>query len=111
MKIIIKWLTLSLSVFAAGYFIAGVVVADYWVALLAGAILLFINVLIKPIVKILTLPLSVITFGLFGFILNALFFLFVSQLIGGFTVIGFVPALFGSILVSVLVWLSNIILK
>jgi putative membrane protein len=110
-KIIIKWLILSISVFASGYFVAGIVVADYWVALLAGAILLLINILVKPIVKILTLPLTIISFGLFGLILNAIFFIFVSQLIGGFSVVGFIPALYGSILVSILVWLSDKILN
>lgn len=109
-KTLFKLLILSLSVFATGYFISGVFVASFWVAILAGAILLLINSVVKPIVKLLTLPLSIITFGLFGFILNALFFLFVSQIIGGFSVAGFLPALWGSILVSVLAWLSDKIL-
>ncbi len=111
MKVILKWIILSLAVFGAGYAIAGVFVADIWVAVLAGAILLFINVIIKPIVKILTLPLTVISFGLFGFVLNALFFFFVSKLIGGFDVVGFLPALWGSIVVSVLTWIADKILN
>jgi putative membrane protein len=106
-RVIFKWIILSLSVYAAGYFVAGVFVADFWVAALAGAILLFINTLVKPVIKILTLPLMVVTFGLFSLVLNGLFFMFVSQIISGLSVSGFAPAIWGSVIVSVLTWLAE----
>lgn len=91
-----------MAVYAAGYFLSGIFVMDLWAALFAGAALMIINAIVRPVIKLLTLPLNIITFGIFGIILNGLFFLFVSQLINGFTVVGFLPALWGSIVVSLL---------
>ena len=65
-------------------------------------ILGILNILVKPILVILTLPITIVTLGLFIFVINAFIFLFVASLIEGFTVDGFIPALIGSILVSVI---------
>lgn len=110
MKIILHWLILSAAIFASAYFIPGISISGIPQALLAAAVLLFINTLIKPIVKILTLPITILTLGLFALILNGLFFWFVAGLIQGFTVTGFMAAFWGALLVSVINWIGNKVL-
>jgi putative membrane protein len=96
-----------LAVLAADYLIAGIHLDGITTALIAGAALTIIQVIIKPIVKILTLPITIITLGLFLLVLNALFFWFVSGLVPGMTVDTFMAALLGSLVVSVLNWLFD----
>lgn len=96
-----------LAVLAADYLIAGIHLDGITTALIAGAALTIVQVIIKPIVKILTLPITLITLGLFLLILNALFFWFVSGLVPGMTVDTFTAALLGSLVVSVLNWLFD----
>jgi putative membrane protein len=107
MEKLFTWLVLTGAVYAAGYFVPGVHVASLWVAMLAGALLLFINTLIKPILKILALPLMIVTFGLFSLVLNGLFFLFVSEIISGLTIDNFTAAIIGSLIISILAWLAE----
>lgn len=110
MKTFFKWLILSGSVFLSGVLVAGVFVDSVWVAILAGAGSLFINTIIKPVAKFITLPLTIISFGLFGFVLNAIFYYLLALIIPGFTIVGFVPALIGSIIVSIFAWISDKVL-
>jgi len=109
MKIIKHVLLISIAVFAASYFVEGVVVNPFWVSLIAGAVLTVINFLVKPIIKILTLPINIITLGLFSIVINAGIFWFIGNgdLIKGFSVNGWEPALYGSIIVSVITWLGD----
>jgi putative membrane protein len=76
-------------------------------AFLAVLVLTLVNALIRPVVKLLTLPLSCITFGLFGFVINALMFYLVGQLDIGLRVGGIVPALFGSVVTSIIFGILN----
>ncbi len=96
-----------LAVLAADYLIGGIHLDGITTALIAGFALTIVQVIIKPIVKILTLPITLITLGLFLLILNALFFWFVSGLVPGMTVDTFTAALLGSLVVSVLNWLFD----
>lgn len=96
-----------LAVLAADYLVAGIHVDTVVTALIAGAALTIIQIIVKPIVKILTLPITLITLGLFLLVLNALFFWFVSSLVPGMTVDSFVAAFLGSLIVSVLNWLFD----
>lgn len=96
-----------LAVLAADYLVAGIHLDGITTALIAGAALTIIQTIIKPIVKILTLPITLITLGLFLLILNALFFWFVSGLVPGMTVDTFIAAFLGSLVVSALNWLFD----
>jgi putative membrane protein len=80
------------------------------VALLAGLVLGLINLLIKPVLSILTIPINIITLGVFGIILNALLFWAASYFVSGFIITGFFAALLGSILVSVVLWLAHLLI-
>lgn len=110
MKIVIHWLILSAAVFVTPYVVSGIHVDTVITAIIVGAVLGFINLIIKPIVKLLTLPINILTLGLFGLLLNGLFFWFVAVLIKGFTVDTFVTALIGAFIVSVLNWIGDKIL-
>ena len=91
--------------------VAGTAQAGGWVTILLVALVWSVVVIvIKPVLSILTLPITLITFGLFSFILNALLFLLVAAIVPGFTVAGFIPALLGAIVLSVLTWLIHQIL-
>jgi putative membrane protein len=96
-----------MSVIASAQFVEGVEVDGITAAAVAGLALVIMYKVIKPILKILTLPLNIITLGLFSVILNGLMFWFVGEVITGFTVAGLLPALFGSIFVSVLNWIAD----
>lgn len=106
-KLLLRFVFLTLAVFVADYLIAGIH-TDTWVTIvIAGAILTIIHTIIKPIVKILTLPINLITLGLFALILNAVFFWFVSGLVPGMEVDSFVAALLGSVVVSIMNWMAG----
>ncbi|MFX7052616.1 phage holin family protein, partial [Acinetobacter baumannii] len=78
----------------------GIEVRGFGSAMIAAAVLAIINTLIRPILVLLTLPVTLLTLGLFIFVINALLFLFVSNLLSGFVVSGFWTALLGSLLYS-----------
>ncbi len=85
-------------------FIQGIVVADFYTAAIVAVIWGLISITIRPILGLLTLPINLITFGLFSFILNALLFWFVASFVQGFEVAGFVAALLGSVVLTVVSW-------
>ncbi len=101
MKLIIKWLLSAAALLAVAHFYSGVVITSYMAALIAAFVIGLLNTIVRPIFVILTLPVTVITLGLFLFVINALMFYMASGLIGGFQVKGFTAALIGSLLYSV----------
>ncbi|MCU0660335.1 MAG: phage holin family protein [Candidatus Pacebacteria bacterium] len=107
MKIILHWIILAAAVFVMPYFIPAISVATIVTALIVGACLMFINLIIHPIVGILTLPINLITFGLFSLLLNVLFFYFISTFVSGFTIGTLTAAFWGALVVSVINWVSD----
>ena len=101
----IRWLILTASIVAASYLIDGIVVDGFFSAFFAAAALGVLNACIRPVLFLLTLPVNVLTFGLFTFVINAFLLKSVSLLIPGFYVEGFFPAVFGSLAISVVNWL------
>lgn len=98
---------LILAVIAAAYFVPGIEVVGVLPAVIAGAVLVFLHTIIKPIIKILTLPINLLTLGIFALVLNGLFFWLVSGVVSGFSVETFTDALWGSVIVSILNWLAD----
>ena len=84
---------------------------DLLTLLAAGAIFGVFNLIVRPLALLLSLPLLILTLGLFYFILNALLLWVASAIIPGYTVAGFVPALIGSLVVTVVNWLLGVLLK
>jgi putative membrane protein len=99
-KFIANWLLHALALYLVAAIIPGIHLSGFGTAIVAIAVISLINVLIKPVLIILTLPINILTLGLFTFVINALLFIFASHLTPGFTVNGFGIALLGSILYS-----------
>jgi putative membrane protein len=102
MRIIIKWLLSALALLAVAYLYSGVQVASFGSALIAAAVIGLLNMIVRPVLVVLTLPVTIVTLGLFLFVINALLFWAASGLLGGFHVSGFLAALIGSLLYSLL---------
>lgn len=107
MKLLLRFILLTAAVYLADYFIAGIHLDGWMSILVAGVALTIIQVIVKPIVKVLTIPITILTLGLFLLVLNALFFWFVSGLIPGMTVDTFMAAFLGSLIVSVMNWIAD----
>lgn len=107
MDILIKILVNGLAVFATAYILPGVHVENFVTAIIVGVVLGIINAFVKPILVILTLPITIVTLGLFYLVLNALLILLVSQIVPGFTIDSFWWALLFGFVMSVVSWLLN----
>ncbi len=102
MKFILKWLCSAAALLAVAYLYAGVQVTSFQGALIAAAVLGVLNTLVRPLLVLLTLPVTVVTLGLFLFVINALMFWAAASLVSGLNVSGFGAALIGSLIYSVL---------
>ena len=96
-----------MAVFLAATLVPGIRVSGPGVALLAGIILGVVNAVIKPVLFVLTLPVTILTLGLFIFVVNAICLALVAWLVPGFTLSGFPSALGGAIVISVVSWSLN----
>jgi putative membrane protein len=103
--ILLRWLVLTLSIFATSYLLDGIYVSGFMSAFFAAAILGILNAFFRPILLILTLPINILSLGLFTFVLNALLLMMVAGVISGFGIAGFWSAVFGSLLISLISWL------
>ena len=107
MKLIVHFLGTVLAVLLAAYVVPGFVVTDFYIASIVAALLGFLNLTLKPILTLLTLPLNIITLGLFSFVINAGILLLIASFVQGFEVHGFVPALIGAVLIAVVSWVLH----
>jgi putative membrane protein len=105
MKIILHWILISIAVYATTFIVSGIKVDPIYMALIVGACLTLFNMFIKPIVNILTLPINLITLGIFSLVINGVLFWYLGTLIKGFEVTTFTAAFVGALLVSVINWL------
>lgn len=97
-----RWLIYSVIIYLTCWFLSGIRVDSFWTAIVVAAVLSAVNVFIKPFFFITTLPLTIVTLGLFYFVINALMLLIVSSLVSGFVVTSFGAALPGSLMISIL---------
>lgn len=112
MKIILHWIALSIAVWVTTKVLSGININPLWVVLIIGACLTLVNMFIKPIINILTLPLNIITLGLFSLVINGVIFWYLgSGVIQGFTVETFSAAFIGALVVSILNWLITKIFR
>lgn len=106
-SLLLRWLLSALALLAVAYLYPGVRVESFFAAVIAALVLGLVNALIRPILVLLTLPVTIITLGLFLFVINAGLFWFVAQVVKGFSVDGFLSALVGSILYSLVTLLVS----
>ena len=100
MKTLIRWFLLAAALLLVAHLYSGVAVTSFSSALIAALVLGLLNTLLRPILVLLTLPVTVITLGLFLFVINALMFWFAANMLPGLHVTGFSAALIGSLIYS-----------
>ena len=110
MRLVLVWVLNAIALLAVAYLYPGVQVQDWLSAAIAALVLGLANTIIKPILVILTLPVTIVTLGLFLFVINALLFWGVSNVVTGFHVNGFWAALIGAILYSIIGWLLSMLI-
>jgi putative membrane protein len=104
-----QWLMSSLAVMVMAQVVPGITVQNFAAALVAALVIGVINMLVWPIMVFLTIPLTVLSFGLFLFVVNGLALKLSAGLTPGFTIVGFLPAILGSIVLSLIGWIVRFV--
>ncbi len=108
MKWIVKFLAVSGALFLTPSLISGIEVSSWWpTAFIAAFLLALLNITVRPVLALLTLPINLLTLGLFTFVLNALIF-WILNFIDGISIDGFVPALLGSLVITIVKWIVDL---
>ena len=110
MKLLLAWIINTVSLIAVAYLVPSISVSGFGAALVAALVLGLVNTFIRPILVLLTLPVTIVTLGLFIFVINGLLFWFVGSFIEGFVVAGFWAGVFGAIVYSLISWLLSALL-
>lgn len=105
--LIVRWLTLTLAIIATAYLLDGIRISGFGAALAAAVLLSVLNAFFRPIAILLTLPINVLSLGLFTFVINALMIKMVSGVVPGFEVRGFWTSVIGALVISLISWLLN----
>lgn len=103
----VRWLILTAAIMVCSYLLDGIQVSGFFSAFFAAAMLGVLNAFFRPILIILTLPINILSLGLFTFVINALMLKMASGVISGFDVRGFWTAVFGSLVISIVSWLLS----
>ena len=111
MKMLFRWIINAGALLLIAEFLPGVFVSGWYSALIVALILGLVNIILKPILIFFTLPINIITLGLFTLFINAFLFWFVSTFIKGFIVFGFWSAFIGALFMSLTNWLVHDLLK
>ena len=109
--LLLRWLIQTIAIFLAAYVLKGIDVTGFVPALAAAAILGILNAFVRPLLLLLTLPLNILSLGLFTFVINAFLLKIASLVIEGFTVEGFWAALLGSLFISFVSALLNLFVR
>ena len=107
LQFILTWLATAVSLFLTAFIVPGVTVVSFSSAIVGAAVLGLVNAIVKPILILFTLPLTILTLGLFLLVVNAIALGLVGYLTPGLTVTGFFPAVFGSIVLTIVSGLIN----
>jgi putative membrane protein len=110
MRLLLIWLINTIALFALPWLMDSIQIDSFTTALLAALVLALVNTLIRPILLVLTLPFTVLTLGLFIFVINGLMFWAASEMVAGFHVAGFMSAVLGALLYSVISWALSALL-
>ena len=112
MHLALVWLVNTVSLIAVAYLMPSIRVSDFITALVAALVLGLVNTIIRPVLVVLTLPVTLVTLGLFILVINGLLFWFVGSFVKGFVVDGFWAGFLGAIVYSLISWLlSGLLLK
>jgi putative membrane protein len=109
-KAILRVLVTAAALLLIAQYVPGIAVSSFLVALVVALVWGLVTLVVRPVLALLTLPINLLTLGLFSFVLNALLFWLVGALVPGFSVAGFIPALEGSVILMVLGWVLHAVL-
>ncbi len=104
MRLLLLWILNAVALLAVTWLLPSIQVSGFGAALVAALVLGFINTLVRPVLALLTLPITLLTLGIFYLVLNGLLFWLASALLPGFQVAGFGSAVFGAVLYGVIAW-------
>jgi len=110
MGFLLHWAIVAAALWVAAYFVSGVVVRSVPALLIAALVLGLVNALVRPVLTILTLPITILTLGLFYLVVNGAAFALAAALVPGFDVASFGSAVLGALLVSIVSWVLGAIL-
>ncbi|MDQ5955214.1 MAG: putative rane protein [Patescibacteria group bacterium] len=110
-RLIAKLIIVAGGLLLIARFVPGIEITSFYIALIVAVLWGVVSVTLRPLLFLFTLPINIVTLGLFSFVLNALLFWFLATFIAGFHVEGFVAALIGSFLLTFTSWISDIALK
>ncbi|HYF10473.1 MAG TPA: phage holin family protein [Candidatus Paceibacterota bacterium] len=105
---IVKVVLLAVVLMGVAQFVPGITIVNFYGALLAALILALLNLLVRPVLLILTIPINILTLGLFTFVLNAILFALAAWLTPGFAVAGFMAAFIGALIVAIAHWIIDL---
>ncbi len=101
MNMILKWILTALLIMVIAWILPGITVSGFLSAMIVVLVIGLINIFIKPLVKFISLPINILTLGLFSLVINALLFLLVAKIAPGFSIDGFWSGFFGALILSV----------
>ncbi|MCI0478991.1 phage holin family protein [Candidatus Uhrbacteria bacterium] len=107
MNTLIRFLLNAVAVMAAAYVVPGISIQNFWAALVAAIVIGILNALVRPLLILLTLPVTILTLGLFTLVINALLFWIAATLVSGFTVAGFWAAFWGALVFWLVSWFTS----
>jgi putative membrane protein len=107
MGLLIRWLIYAVAIMILTYIVPGISVKNFYSALIAALVLGLVNAVIRPLLILLTLPVNILTLGLFTLVINALMLWFVASIVKGFDVQNFVAAFLGALVLLVVGWIIN----
>lgn len=107
MGLLLRWILNAVALMLVSSLVVGFHVSGWWPALAAAAVLGLVNLLVRPIILLLTLPINIMTLGLFTFVVNAGMLLLVQSIVKGVTIDGWWPALVGAIWLWLINWVGN----
>lgn len=107
MQLIVHWFITALALLVSAYVLPGITVASLYTALIVAALLGLLNLFVRPILLFFTLPFNILTFGLFTFVINALLLWFLTTVVQGFTIDGFLTAIAAAVIIAAVSWVGG----
>ena len=111
MRLLLRWVINAATLLGIAYYLPGIGVNGFYAALITALALGLVNALIRPLIVLITLPINILTLGLFTLVINALMFWFVSTFIKGFEVDGFMAAFWGALIMTLVGWVTGWFIK
>lgn len=111
MYLLLRWAVNAATLLLLAYYLPGISVSGWYAAFIAALVLGLVNAVIRPILVLLTLPITILTVGLFTLVINALMFWLTSTIVKGFSVAGFWPAFWGALILTAVSWITSSALK